>query len=306
MRSVFLGSIVLLGVFSISPAHAWCPNGYYRDDFGLCLPGGGTVINAVPGVREVVAQTGAPALEQWLQASRNSARVGASPIPSRVRQFFAGRVRADVLDRARFKVGDSGYFNAAGNTLRHNGNVRAVTLVDVIVFRNARDVDDMALWAHELFHVQQFLDWGVRDFSIRYVRDADAVERPAYQRQQDARNWVSASSPPSGYMSGSSGASARNSPPQSIRISLNGGMGDIGYGYRIVGVNYRHVGPSPNRHEFSFRVVGPGYSSNVFYTGDNDRPWQGQLSTVQTPRGNLQFAFSQWNDGAAHFNFAWR
>ncbi|MNF34651.1 hypothetical protein D3C84_154970 [compost metagenome] len=88
-----------------------------------------------------------------------------------------------MLDTARYKVGDAGEMNAA-HTLMQNPDVNAVTLVDVIVFRNQDDAqNNVALWAHELHHVKQYLEWGVEDFARRYTRDYNSVEAPAYKVQ---------------------------------------------------------------------------------------------------------------------------
>jgi hypothetical protein len=65
-----------------------------------------------------------------------------------------------------------------------NPDVNAVTLVDIIVFRNPDDaLNNAALWAHELKHVQQYLQWGVGEFAARYTRDYNAIEAPAYEIQ---------------------------------------------------------------------------------------------------------------------------
>ena len=67
-----------------------------------------------------------------------------------------------------------------------NPDVLAVTLIDIIVFsvtlRTAQQ--NVALWAHELLHVQQYQQWGVREFTRRlHRRDHDAIEAPAYKLQ---------------------------------------------------------------------------------------------------------------------------
>ncbi|MDT4865919.1 hypothetical protein FQZ97_1007480 [compost metagenome] len=57
-----------------------------------------------------------------------------------------------------------------------------MTLVDVIVFRNLNDaMDNIPLWAHEMTHVQQYQEWGVKEFATRYSNDFNSVEAPAYQ-----------------------------------------------------------------------------------------------------------------------------
>lgn len=145
--------------------------------------------------REGQAQTGAPVLEQWLIASRNTALAGGtSPIPPHIRQQLQGfgSFDNDLLNRVRFKVGDSGVANLAnlGITYWH---ADAITLIDVIVFSDPQGVNDPGLWAHELQHVKQFRDWGVRDFAIRYLRDPiherNPVEGEARQVAQAFQQW---------------------------------------------------------------------------------------------------------------------
>ena len=65
------------------------------------------------------------------------------------------------------------------NVIRY-GERAAITLVDVVVFAEAFDATANAeLWVHELWHVQQFAQWGVDDFSLRYARDYRRVEAEA-------------------------------------------------------------------------------------------------------------------------------
>jgi hypothetical protein len=60
--------------------------------------------------------------------------------------------------------------------------VNAVTLIDTIIFRHASDAEDnVALWAHELKHVQQYQQLGVNEFARRYTRNYEELEGPAYK-----------------------------------------------------------------------------------------------------------------------------
>jgi hypothetical protein len=138
---------------------------------------------------EAQTQAGAPILAAWLQASRNSALSGAVPIPSEIRAQLQGYYDNDVLNRARFKIGDTGAFNIAGLTIQYGDNVNAVTLIDVVVFRDPSVANDPAIWAHELKHVQQYRDWGVRDFAICYIRSWNGIEDPAYAAQNGYLGW---------------------------------------------------------------------------------------------------------------------
>lgn len=131
------------------------------------------------GLDPAVARAAAPALAEWIRRSRTAARAaGVAPIPDAVRTALTGHVPADVLESVR-------WCNACGDalSLQHAvlgvSGVPAVTLGDVIVFATTADVADPALWAHELYHVMQYADWGIAGFAERYVTDYAAVEHPA-------------------------------------------------------------------------------------------------------------------------------
>ncbi|MNQ57819.1 hypothetical protein D3C85_719890 [compost metagenome] len=147
----------------------------------FCAPGGeGDIAPLLENVNRMAASS----LQQWIVQSRNGmAASQLQPIPLNIRVQLEPYYDLQVLDTARYKVGDAGEMNAA-HTLMQNPDVNAVTLVDVIVFRNQDDAqNNVALWAHELHHVKQYLEWGVEDFARRYTRDYNSVEAPAYKVQ---------------------------------------------------------------------------------------------------------------------------
>lgn len=133
-----------------------------------------------------VARMASSGLANWLRLSRETAVAsGVEPIPLNIRAQLEPWYDFQVLDAARYQVGNPEQLNAASAFLQ-NPDVAAVTLVDVIVFRNAADArDNVALWAHELKHVQQYQEWGVDDFAARYTRNYEAVEAPAYAIQAE-------------------------------------------------------------------------------------------------------------------------
>ncbi|MHA6195232.1 eCIS core domain-containing protein [Pseudomonas wadenswilerensis] len=133
-----------------------------------------------------VARMASSGLASWLTLSRDTALAkGVEPIPLDIRAQLEPWYDFQVLDAARYQVGDAQQLDAAGAFLQ-NPDVAAVTLVDVIVFRNAEDAhDNVALWAHELKHVQQYQEWGVEGFATRYTRNYEAVEAPAYAIQAE-------------------------------------------------------------------------------------------------------------------------
>jgi hypothetical protein len=189
----FLGALGL--VLTFAQAAAACPDHQYEQCtiFGcVCLP----KVDVPNIVSEPPIQSGGHALAAWLTQSRNNAINGAQPIPFQIRQLLAGQVEEDLLNRARFKIGDPGVFNLANLSISY-GNASAVTLVDVIVFKNGNDAyNNPALWVHELTHIKQFRDWGTTDFAISYVRNSNGIENPAYEAQNNYRRPTVYNPPP--------------------------------------------------------------------------------------------------------------
>lgn len=128
----------------------------------------------------------APVLETWLLASRNAVYLDARPMPADIRRQLQGKLPEAVLDAARYQVSKGDTLNLGHVAMNHGElvdgrTVEAITLVDVILFRTAADAEtNLALWMHELTHVRQFMDWGVRGFAERYVTGPQEVEAEAY------------------------------------------------------------------------------------------------------------------------------
>jgi len=173
---------LLLGLFLSVPVFAeqTCPPGQYQ----VCLMGcfcapvdpgqAGQILKDV----ETMAST---SLAYALRQARDEASAsGSEPIPLHIRAQLEPWYDFAVLDAARFRVGDEQQMSAA-NAMLQNPDVNAVTLIDTIIFRHASDAEDnVALWAHELKHVQQYQALGVDEFARRYTRNHEALEGPAY------------------------------------------------------------------------------------------------------------------------------
>lgn len=161
-----------------------CPPGEKQ----VCLDGCICLPDLVP---DGIYQIAAPALALWLtQARAEAASAGIQPIPPHIREQLLRWYDPSVLDTARYKVSDNGQLSAA-NAMLQNPDVGAVTLIDIILFRDAQTAEqDVALWAHELKHVQQYQEWGVEGFAQRYTQDFNAVEAPAYAIQAEVRRLV--------------------------------------------------------------------------------------------------------------------
>lgn len=176
------------------PAQAGCPQGQSANFLGICVPNVGGTVGQIGN--EARAQTLGHVLEVWINGSYSTAQSGSRPMPVAMRDQLRGYILESVMNRASYKVGDSGFLNAAF-AAQHYGDsfgseVRATTLVNVIVFRSQADAEDPALWAHELTHVKQFRDWGTHSFAINYARNPSSAEDEAYRVGDNYWAWSNA------------------------------------------------------------------------------------------------------------------
>jgi hypothetical protein len=123
----------------------------------------------------------ATALARALVASRDAAwEQGTAPMPPHIRQALLAWYPADLLDSVEYRAGVTEDGSVQSLAMRY-GDATAVTAIDTIIFRNAWDAEhNVALWGHEVKHVEQFRRWGLVEFARRYVRDHQAVEAEAY------------------------------------------------------------------------------------------------------------------------------
>lgn len=142
------------------------------------------------GFGELAGEAGGPALAQLIQVSRNDAiNAGVQPIPPNIRANLSGFFSEEILNNVTFRVGLGNDLFLASNAFRY-GDAVAITLVDVIMFKDANQAyNDLALWAHELGHVEQYRRWGLLDFAKRYAKDSNGVENEANGRANSYVAW---------------------------------------------------------------------------------------------------------------------
>ena len=177
-------SLLLLLGAPLAVQASQCPSGQVQ----VCLGASCLCVPDPVQVREGGLNMAAARLEAWLLQSRQAAlRAGTEPIPLMIRAQLAPFYDDALLDEVRYRVGITDEMDAA-TVMLQNPDVQAVTLVDVVVFRDAAAAaQDAALWAHELWHVQQYREWGTDGFAQRYTRDFQAVEGPAYEMGERVR-----------------------------------------------------------------------------------------------------------------------
>jgi hypothetical protein len=129
--------------------------------------------------------------ENALKRSRDSARSTSRPIPDEIRDALVPFYPTEILENVRYTVGDTSPAGLAGFAIR-NGKAAAVTLVDTIVFKDEGYVHNLALWSHEMHHIEQYKEWGVLGFAQRYVFGWQDVEAEAEAKARKFVTWYKA------------------------------------------------------------------------------------------------------------------
>ncbi|HEX5277079.1 MAG TPA: hypothetical protein VFW42_05360 [Fluviicoccus sp.] len=197
-------------LFSSPSAHAWrlceilhieCKK--IEPPKQACKQLGLPCVDVIDGIKhpltEAQAQIAAPLLAEWLQQSRESSLKNSQPMPENVKSALRGFYKDDILNSVRYTVGDNGLINLGRLSTKGEvvlrkdikivyGDAAAITLVDVIVFKGKSDADNLLTWAHELKHVEQFRNKGVREFSIIYLRDLRHEHNPLENEARYAAN----------------------------------------------------------------------------------------------------------------------
>lgn len=136
-------------------------------------------------------------------SSRNAIVARGKRIPPEIRQQLLPWYSAELMDSVRYTSDYGPILNTFQAWQMHFGDdTAAVTVMNGIVFHDEVDTHDPVLWSHELYHVQQYHDWGVFAFAREWTNNSTVngpVEAPAYQREAEvkARLAVGGSSTPS-------------------------------------------------------------------------------------------------------------
>lgn len=130
---------------------------------------------------ETGIEIAAATLANALVASRDVAWTqGTEPMPPHIHEALLAWYPADLLDSIEYRVGVAEDASVQSLSMRY-GDATAVTAIDTIIFADVWDArNNVALWGHEVKHVEQIRSWGLMEFARRYVRDYEAVEAEAY------------------------------------------------------------------------------------------------------------------------------
>ena len=123
---------------------------------------------------------GAKVLEQWIIGSRNDARrKGVVEIPQIMRTQLNNHFEKELLDRVRYRVGKGPWLSLPRIVMTFSKNTDAITLDNVIVFRNNGVVNDRRLWIHECVHVVQYSRNSIHECARRYILNYEGLEGEA-------------------------------------------------------------------------------------------------------------------------------
>lgn len=120
-----------------------------------------------------------------IRSAKAQASEGARMMPAYVHQRLQPFFAEDILQSVRYNTFDSTRIALDSATMMLNNDAGAITLDDVVVFRDESKAQDSILWAHELAHVLQYRDRGIDTFANTYTTNAWVLENEA--RDVEAR-----------------------------------------------------------------------------------------------------------------------
>jgi Domain of unknown function (DUF4157) len=161
-----------VGWTRIHPGYQWLHSGLDQASASAEL--------ALTGSRRQAVRSAAEVLRSAILYSRANVRRGrAEPIPEAVKKVLAPFFPGDTLQTVRWSVAGDRLDLGSAVAAWYRSEGGAVTLKDTIVFSDRRTASDIVLWAHELTHVLQFEQLGVRDFARLYAVNYLALEDQA-------------------------------------------------------------------------------------------------------------------------------
>ena len=134
---------------------------------------------------------GGDALAFAIRQAKAAAGRDCQRVPGDIQQQLSSFFPAEVFNGVCWNT--YGQRFAIDSLLLNEFNQGAVTLEDVIVFKDGQVASDPALWAHELTHVQQYRSLGLETFAHLYsFGSAQSIESEAYRFQSFVQSRLSA------------------------------------------------------------------------------------------------------------------
>ena len=175
-----VGVLSLLAVVGVLLAQEEFPPDSAITSFGVTVAEFAALIEQGVGALDAETRsTLTSALAGSLESLRDEAIArGVEPMPREFLEAFSGHLPNNVLANVRWRVEPDSVIFAANV---FSSGMRAVALDNVILFVSAEEAENVKLWAHELYHVLQYRQWGTDGFIERYLADRGGVEREAWE-----------------------------------------------------------------------------------------------------------------------------
>jgi hypothetical protein len=121
-------------------------------------------------------------LAETIRSTRDRVYPQGCPIPGALRRQLAPFFPRTVLEKVRYATVWDPTADLLPALFMGSSPKAAMTLDDVILFRDAHGVTDPLLWAHELTHVLQYQQLGVAAFATRYLERGWELEAEAMKK----------------------------------------------------------------------------------------------------------------------------
>jgi hypothetical protein len=133
---------------------------------------------------QTVSALFAPALAEAIRSTRDRVYPHGHPMPAEVRRQFAPFFPRTVLEKVRYATEWDPAEDTLPSLFMGSDAKSAMTLGDVILFRDAQGVADPLLWAHELTHVLQYQRLGISAFATQYLQQGWELEAEAMAKAE--------------------------------------------------------------------------------------------------------------------------
>jgi hypothetical protein len=134
-----------------------------------------------------------------IRQAKEQYRYGCQPMPISIRETLARFYPPELMNGVCYALYDPRRVGLNSILMADFNTVSAVTLEDVIVFRNAQgdySASDPILWAHELMHVIQYRRLGLETFAHLYSFRFQDIENEASNMERLVRGQLQNSAQP--------------------------------------------------------------------------------------------------------------
>lgn len=139
-------------------------------------------LSSLAALTQTVSAFFGPPLADAIRSTRDRVYPHGRPIPVAVRHQLAPFFPRTVLEKVRYATEWDPTADMLPALFMSSDPKSAMTLGDVILFRDAQGVSDTLLWAHELTHVMQYKHLGVTAFATRYLERGWELEAEAMEK----------------------------------------------------------------------------------------------------------------------------